>query len=73
MTHMWEERHKGAVKEAEKERALKEVSKANLQDQGAVMEVVEMRATEVERARAAAEKKAADLEGKLGEAKMRLA
>lgn len=73
MTHMWEERLKGAVKEAEKERALKEVSKANLQDQGVVMEAVERRATKVERARAATEKKAADLEGKLGEAKMRLA
>lgn len=61
MTHMPEGRLKGAVEEAEKVRALKEVSKANLREQGAALATFERRAEEAKRAYAAIKKRAADL------------
>ena len=65
-------RLKGAVEEAEKERALKEVSEATLRDQVTTLTVAKKRAAKAEKARAATKKRAADLEGKLGDAKVKL-
>lgn len=73
MTHMLEGRLKGAMEEAEKEKALKEVSKTNLQGLGEALEAVERRVVEAKKACALAEQQVVDLEGKLGEAEMRLA
>ena len=70
---MLEERLKSTVEEAEKERALKEVSEANLWDKGAALEASERRIVEAEKACTVAKKGAADLKGKLGEAEIRLA
>ena len=73
MTHMLEGQLKGAVEEAEKERALKEVFKAIRQDQVTALRAAERRAMEAKRAYVAIEKRAADLEGKLGDAEVKLA
>lgn len=73
MTHMLEGQLKGAVEEAEKVRALQEVSEANLQKLGAALAAFERRVGEAKRAYAAIKKRAADLEGKLGKAEVRLA
>ena len=69
---MLDERLKITMEEAENERAFREVSEANLRDKGAMLEAAEKRFAEAEKARAMAEKRAADFEGKLGEAKIRL-
>lgn len=64
---------KGAMEEAEKERALKEVSEFTLRDQAAELAAAERRSAEAEQACVAAKKRAANLEGKLGDAEVRLA
>ena len=69
---MLDERLKITMEEAENERAFREVYEANLRDKGAMLEAAEKRFAEAEKARAMAEKRAADFEGKLGEAKIRL-
>ena len=69
---MLDERLKSTMEEAENERAFREVYEANLRDKGAMLEAAEKRFAEAEKARAMAEKRAADFEGKLGEAKIRL-
>lgn len=61
------------MEEADKERALKEVSEANLRDLGTTLATIERRATEVESACTLAEQWAVGLEGKLGEAEIKLA
>lgn len=73
MTHILEGQLKGAVEEADKERALKEVSESTLREQVADLAIAKRRSMEAERARAAADKRVADLEGKLGDAKVKLA
>lgn len=67
---MLEEWLKSTVEEAEKEMALRVLSKANLQDKGATLEVAKKRIVKAEKT-AVAEKKVADFKGKLGEAKIR--
>lgn len=69
MTQMLEGQLKGAVEEAEKKRAFKEVFEGNLWDHVATLAAV----VEAEKACVAAKKRAAGLEGKLGEAEVRLA
>ena len=61
------------MEEADKERALKEVSEANLRDLGTTLATTERRATEAKTACTLAEQRAAGLEGKLGEVEMKLA
>ena len=61
------------MEEADKERALKEVFEANLRDLGTTLATAERRAAEAKSACTLAEQRAAGLEGKLGEAKMKLA
>ena len=60
------------MEEADKERALKEVSEANLRDLGTTLATTERRATEAKTACTLAEQRAAGLEGKLGEVEMKL-
>nr|POF20743.1 hypothetical protein CFP56_65271 [Quercus suber] len=73
MTYILEGRLKGAVEEANKERALKEVSKSTLREQIVDLVAAERRFIKAGRAYAAVEKRVAYLEGKLGEAKVKLA
>ena len=78
ITHILEGRLKGAVKEADKERVLKEVSESTLQEQTtdlatADLAATERRSIEAKRARVTAEKRVANLEGKLGEVEVKLA
>ena len=61
------------MEEADKERALKEVSEANLRDLGTTLATAEWRAAEAKSACTLAEQRAAGLEGKLGEVEMKLA
>nr|POE67244.1 hypothetical protein CFP56_77216 [Quercus suber] len=60
------------VEGAEKERAFKEVSEANLQDRGTTLETTKRNVAEAEKARAMVEQRAVDLEGKLEEVEIRL-
>ena len=73
MTHMLEEWLKVAVEENEKKRALKKVFKATLRDQVATLTAAKKRVAKAKRARTATEKRAANLEGKLGDVKVKLA
>ena len=68
MTYILEGRLRGAVEEADKERALKEVSKSNLQELTAKLANVERRSVEAERACVVIEKRMVEFEGKLGKA-----
>ena len=61
------------MKEADKEKALKQDAKASLNEKTLELKVVERRATTVERAQELAKQKAEDLQGKLGEAEVKLA
>lgn len=70
---MLEGRLKSATEEVEKEKALKEVSKATLWDQVIALAIVERRAIEAERAHTAGEKRMTELEGKLDEAELKFA
>ena len=73
MTHMLKGQLKGAMEETEKEKALKEVSEATLQDQAVELAAIERRSAEAERAHETTEKRVANLEGKLDDAEVRLA
>ena len=68
-----EGRLKGMMKEADKEKALKQDAKASLNEKTLELNVVERRATTVERAQELTKQKAEDLQGKLGEAEVKLA
>ena len=61
------------MEETNKEKALKQVFKSSLNEKTLELNVAKQRATTVERARELAEQKAEDLQGKLGEAKVKLA
>ena len=65
MTHMLEGQLRSAVEEADKERALKEVSEATLRDQTVALSTDERKATKARKARAAVDKRVAELERKL--------
>ena len=64
---MIEDRLKGAVEEANMEKALKEVAKATTKEKGTVVENVEERARAVEKARALAQQNMAEIATMLGE------
>ena len=68
-----EGRLKGMMKEAGKEKALKQDAKASLNVKTLELNVVERQATTVERAQELAKQKAEDLQGKLGKAEVKLA
>ena len=61
------------MEETNKEKALKQVFKSSLNEKTLELNVAKQQATTVERARELAEQKAEDLQGKLGEAKVKLA
>ena len=68
-----EGRLKGMMEESNKEKALKQVSESSLNEKTLELNVAKRRATTTEKARELAEQKAEDLQGKLGEAKVKLA
>ena len=63
---------KGMMEEANKEKVLKQVAKATLNEKTLELNLVERRAITAERARELAEQKVKDLQGKLGEAEVKL-
>ncbi|KAM3732106.1 hypothetical protein ACB098_11G035600 [Castanea mollissima] len=73
MTHVVEGRLKGVVEEANKDKALKQVVEASLNEKTLELNVVEQRAVTAEKTWELAEQKAEDLQGKLGEAEIKLA
>ena len=72
MTYILKGRLKGAVEEADKEKALKEVFESTFQEQIAELVTAKQRSVEVERACVATKKRVADLESKLGEVEVKL-
>ena len=72
MTLVVEGRLKGIIEEADKEKALKQVVEANLNEKTLELNAMEWRATIVERARELAKQRAEGLQGKLGEAEIKL-
>ena len=72
MTHILEGQHKGAMEEADKEKALKEVSESTFREQTAELAIAKRQSVEVERAHVATKKRVADLEGQLGEVEVKL-
>ena len=73
MTHVVEGRVKEAQEETNKEKAFKQVAKASLQEKTLGLNVMERRATTVEKELELAEQKARDLQGRLRETKLKLA
>lgn len=67
------ERVKELAKEAEWEKALKDIATTTAKEQGKAAEAVEEKARSSEKARLAAEKKLAEVEEKLREAELKLA
>ena len=63
---------KGMMEEANKEKVLKQVAKATLNEKTLELNLVERRAITAERARELAKQKVKDLQGKLGEAEVKL-
>ena len=63
---------KGMMEEANKEKVLKQVAKATLNEKTLELNSIERRAITAERARELAEQKVKDLQGKLGEAEVKL-
>ena len=61
------------MEEADKEKALKQVAEASLNEKTLELNMAEQRATTSEKARELAEQKVEDLQGKLGEAEVKLA
>ena len=72
MTLVVKGRLKGIIEEANKEKALKQVVEANLNEKTLELNAMEWRATIVERARELAKQRAEGLQGKLGEAEIKL-
>ena len=72
MAYMVEDRVKYAAKDAEKEKALKEVAEVTVREKGIATEAAKGKARELERAQALAEERATELETKLGEMKLKL-
>ena len=73
MTHILEGRLKVVVEEANKEKALKQVSKSILQKKVLELALMELKVAAVEKARDSAEWKVGVLEGKLGDFDSKLA
>ena len=72
MTHVVEGQLKGIMKEADKEKALKQSFEVSLNEKTMELNVVKWRATTADRAWELAEQKAEDRQGKLGESKVKL-
>ena len=70
---MVEDQVKYATKDAEKEKALKEVAEVIVREKGIATEAAKGKARELERAWALAEERTTELETKLGEMKLKLA
>ena len=70
---MMEERLRGAVEEANKEKALKEVAKAMAKEKGTAVEKAEERTKAAEKAQALAEQKMAEIVAKFEEMELQLA
>lgn len=66
-------RLKGAIEEVDKKKALKLVIKASLQEKTLRLNVMERRATTVEKALELAKQRVGDLQGKLGKTELKLA
>lgn len=66
-------RLKGVIEEVDKEKALKLVIKASLQEKTLRLNVMERRATTVEKALELAKQRVEDLQGKLGKTELKLA
>lgn len=66
-------RLKGVIEEVDKEKALKLVIKASLQEKTLRLNVMERRATTVEKALELAKQRVGDLQGKLGKTELKLA
>ena len=64
---------KGMMEEANKEKALKQVTGSNLNKKTLELNVAKRRITTTERAQELAEQSAEDLQGKLGKAEVKLA
>ena len=73
MTHILEGWLEVAVEEANKEKALKQVSKSTIQKKVLELALMELKAAAVEKARDSAERKVGVLEGKLGDFDSKLA
>lgn len=65
-------RLKGVIEEVDKEKALKLVIKASLQEKTLRLNVMERRATTVEKALELAKQRVGDLQGKLGKTELKL-
>ena len=70
---MMQDQLKNAVKEADTEKALKEVVEATARDRGRPTKAAKEKAREAKRARILAKQRVADLETKLGEMELKLA
>ena len=68
---MMQERLRSSVEDAKKEKALKEVAKATMQEKVTVLEATEGKARELEGVHVLAKQRATNLEVKLGEMELR--
>ena len=73
LTHVLDRRLKELAEDAEREKALKDVVKANAKEKTKVAATAEKKAAAFEKARVLAEKKSSELEAKLGETELKLA
>ena len=73
MTHILDGRVKELAKDAEREKALKDVAEANAKEKTKTAAATEKKAITSEEARALAKKRSSELKTKLGETKLKLA
>ena len=73
MIHVLNKRLKELVKDAEWEKAFKDVAAATAKEKGKAAEAAEKRAQSAKKARLVAEKKLTEVEVKLGSAELKLA
>ena len=73
LTHVLDRRLKELAEDAEWEKALKDVVKANAKEKTKVAATAEKKAAAFEKARVSEEKKSSELEAKLGETELKLA
>lgn len=73
LTYVIDERLKEAIKDTEREKALKDIAVATVEEKGIATETIEKRAQFVKKAQLAAENKLIEIEVKLGGTKLKLA
>ena len=73
MTHILDGRVKELAKDAEREKALKDVAEANAKEKTKAAAATERKDVASEKARALAEKRSSELETKLGKTELKLA